>query len=667
MRFFIVACITVVFLLVWPLRADGPLCTRTTNELPLADNLALSGIGGSFTYDDITGDMLAASGVTSTRSCIVAGETVECLFVPKYTSSDSCSTYHLDKCFDASHPAGPNDFCVVTDELSQFGLLLALSKTQAAVDAFAHWTNTVKALSSYDASGKLPVWNVRVRVAANGSASIEPWNDDDASDATARIILALYVAAARPEFASARDTYEDLANRLANRFAHADVRDTRNRYGAGRFWLASGRNAAANAVTNNNPFTFAGYYGDAALAMLAAYRVTGESRYADLASDIIENYLGAAAFTSSFAVPPIKFSWNIASVPAAAVAREDLSGHWDDADAPRAVSICKAAYEADRANVPLSSGTMTRLADYCLAWTTSDGVLNGDAPYQRQYSLNGSAFGARSLHYWNTGLGAALNFLLCPDDLTRRLNAAAAQYDVSANVFRRGDGSNEACLGVYTHAFFMTNFGSAIGRDDAAFHATVPAPTNVTVTPSGETYNVSWTGTAVATYEIARGCNAETFAIVRQNEPATSWTDDAESVPGASFLYKVRAVVAGERSPFSAIKPVPDTPVTAAVPRVTTIHADDVAQIQRGVNRIRAAASLSPLTFTTITPGVTAVSASDFASLQTQVNNARAAVGRDAYGFTPVAQNGVISAKNIDELRNAVRACPDANLVHASE
>lgn len=656
-----------LLILAGPANAEGPACVPTTNELPLADATTLTGIGGTFDYDAIALAMLNAPGVTQTRDCDVNNATVQCLFVPKYGSSDDCTSFHLDKCFDNDHPAGPGEFCLVTDEFSQLGLILALAKDNAAVTAFGKWVNTVKALSAFSAIEYLPAWNARVRLDAGGKASLEPWNNDDASDATARIVLALYIAASRSEHAANRAAYEELAGELANRLANFDFRDTRNRWGAGRFWLASGKNAAANIVTNPNPFTWAGYFGDVALAMIAAYRFTGEPRYATLASDAVANYLQASAFSTSFAVPPVKFSWSVATLPPAAVAREDFSGHWDDADAPRAVSICKAAHFIQTGGVPLDANVQAALASYCSFWMQSNGVLNGTAEYQRQYNLNGTRFGSRSLHYWNSGLGAALNFYLCPLDLKRRLDAAAAQYDTVAKVFRRDNGVNESCLGVYSHAFFIINFGSAIGRDSAAFASAVAAPQNLTVADSGNTYALSWTGSPGVTYEIARGCNAETFTVVKSGLASTSWTDDTALSAGAGYLYKVRAVLGNERSPFTPPASVPDVPVGAAIPRQTRIMAEDVRQIQRAVNRIRVAAALSPISYPAITSGVDRIEASDFTALQGDVNTARQAVGRASYTFTAVNPAQLIAAKTIEELRDAVRACPQTNLPQASE
>lgn len=643
------------------------MCVPTTDELPLDDATSLIGIGGTFDYDAIALAMLNSPGVTQTRACDVNGSIVQCLFVPKYPASDVCTAFHLDKCFDAEHPPGPGEFCLVTDEFSQLGLVLAMSKDPATVTAFAKWANTVKALSAFTAINQLPAWNARVQIDGAGQASIDPWNFDDASDATARIILALYIAAASPQHSANRAAHEELANLLANRFAHFDLRDTRNAYGGGRFWLAAGKNAAANAVTNANPFTWTGYFGDVALAMIAAYRATGETRYADLASDAIANYLQATGFTTGFAVPPVKFSWSLTPLPPTAVPREDFSGHWDDADAPRAVNVCKAAYFLDIGDVPIDDGVQASLADYCAYWMESDGVLNGAAEYQRQYYLNGTRFGLRSLHYWNTGLGAALNFYLCPADLKRRLDAAAAQYDTAAKVFRRDNGENESCLGVYSHAFFIANFGSAIGRDFLAFRSTVTEPQNLTVVPSGLAYSLFWTGSPGATYEIARGCNAETFSVVRSEHASTSWTDDTVLVPGAAYLYKVRAVIGNDRSRFTPAESTPDTPTDSATPRITSIKAEDIRQIQRGVNRIRAAVGLAPIDYPPITAGVDVVKACDFTVLQTDINAARQAAGRTPFTFTAVSSSQIISAKAIEQLRDAVRACPDANLTQASE
>lgn len=646
-------------------RGEGPQCEFTTELPPLSANL-------SFTYDAIARDMLDSPGVVTTAACTVGMTATQCLLVPKFNGSSSCEIpddYDKDICAENGSTSG-YDFCMVSDEFSQLGLVLALGRNDPTIQtAFERWVNTVRILSADADSKYLPLWNVRVTT-TGGSFAHERWNDDDASDATARIILALYVAAASPQFSAQRASFEELAGELANRFAHHDVRDTLNRYGAGRFWLAAGKNAAANPVTNNNPFTYAGYFGDAALAMLAAYRSTGEPRYASLASDILANYLRATDFTASFAVPPMKFSWDIGLLPPRACCREycPSPGQWDGFDAPRAVNVCKAAYYIARANVPVDPAVRTSLDSYCTLWMQSNGVLNESAEFARQYFQNGTRVGNRSTHYLDAGLGASLNFHLCADDLERRLMAAAAEYDPVANVFDDEFGNPESCIGVYTHAFFIVNYGSAIGRDLDALLTPIAAPANLTVTRSGQNNVLSWSGAAGMTFEIARGCNEETFAIQAPSTMNTTWTDVLASNDGTGYLYKVRAASpSGARSQFTPPEAASDTPIEEAVPRVSEIRAADIEQVRNAVNRMRAAAGNAPLSYSPIVPGVTTINASQFTELQAHIAAARSGLGLPPSSFTAIQANQVIRAIHMDELKKAARGCDTGNLPYYSE
>jgi hypothetical protein len=657
------------------LAADGTPCDLRTGSL-LAPGTKLTGLGGQkqFSYDDLALAFLDSPGVVERKPCGGSVNPPDCLFVPLYEASHSCTVKNFGPCREDGRP-DDYTFCMVTDEFSQLGLILVMSTDPRAIAAFQEWVNTVRQLSAGANTGFLPAWRARVTINVNGTASIERNTDDDASDGTARIILALYIAASAPHHAARRADYELLANVLANRFAHYDFRDTRNRYGAGRFWLGGGKNAAANALTNLHPFTFAGYYGDVALAMIAAYQSSGETRYAKLAEDAIANYLRAAGFIGAFRVPPMKFSWTLGATPQS-VCRDgcdvdprpgcdnfcDLE-KWDADDAPRAVNVCKAAYYMGVGEVPIDAAVRGSLDSYCRAWMASDGVTNNHHDYARQYTWAGSWTGSKSSDYANAGLGAALNFYLCPDDLLRRLAAPATAYDVDQRLFK-----DESCLGVYRHAFWAVNYGSGTGRDLRAFEPPLEAPANLAVAASGGTDALSWNGSAgAAQYEVARSCNGETFSVVAST-PLTSWSDNGSRAGGTSYVYKVRAVdAAGEkRSRFTEPEAAPATPFEPVVPRRTRIRADHVTQLQAAANQLRIAAGLGAKQYAPLAARAR-VKASHFSELQTDINQARVLLNRGTWPFTTVASGQRISGRVVDELRDAVRACTDENLTQASE
>lgn len=637
------------------LLADGTPCSINTATPPLVTS-TLPAINGSVHYDELAVDMLQSPNLAESANCQIGTETKQCLFVPLYSSSDACGTYDLGICADTG--AGSYQYCMVTDEFSQLGLILAMSTDAAAVTAFEKWANTIRLLSAYEAADYLPVWSVRVTNGVSGKTIAPKSDNNDASDATARIILALYIAAASSAHATNRQSYEDLAGDLANRFAHRDFRDTRNVFGGERYWFGGGRNQAINALNNGNPFTLAGYHGDAALAMLAAWRATGEQRYADLASDLIANYLRAAQFETTFRVPPMKFSWDTSLHPPPRICRGYCIGEqWDGADAPRAVNVCKAAYYTLLGDAPIAASVLDSVDDYCHAWMSSSGVVNGGSSYSRQYYWNGTPVNPPGDGYMNYGLGASLNFYLCPTDLQLRLQAAVAHYDRNTNNFQ-----GESCFGIYTHAFFLVNYGSAIGRDLDAFKTTVPTPQNVTVTASQNNFNVSWSGSANVTYEIARSCNGETYRIAGT---ANGTTFPDTGLTGATYFYKVRAIDnTGKRSRFSAPASAPTLTLPVAIPRVTPILASDLESLRAGVNRLRVAAGAAPKSYTTLHAN-DPIRASEFTELQNDINDARDLLDRPEFDFRTVG--GFITAEVIQELRDAICTCGELNLKQATE
>jgi hypothetical protein len=654
------------FLVTAPAIADGTQCNL---RLTAPQITTLTAMGGQrqFDYDHLAVAVLESPGVVQRRTCGAS----KCLLVPLYSSSTACSSFNLGPCHDGNRP-DDYTYCMVTDEFSQLGLILVMAKDARAVEAFYEWVNTVRKLSEGADTKFLPAWRARVTILASGAAQIERTTDDDASDATARIILALYIAAASPQHAARRTEYELLANELANRFAHFDFRDTRNAFGGGRFWPAGGKNAAANAPTNNHPFTFAGYYGDIALAMLAAHQSTGEPRYAKLAEDTVANYIRAAGFTTAFRVPPMKYSWTSGPQPQS-VCRDrcDVTPfdgctdfcdeqRWDADDAPRAVNVCKAAYFIRAANVPVSTSVQESLDSYCRAWMSSDGVINGGVDYARQYKWDGTWTGTRSSDYVNAGLGASLNFYLCPDDLQRRLGAAASMYDAGQRAFK-----DESCIGVYRHAFFVVNFGSAAGRDADTFKRSIEPPSNLVVTLTGDRETLTWNGSEGATsYEIARSCDGELFSVVAAST-GTAWSDEGAQEPGASYIYKVRAVSPGDqRSRYTRPASAPAIDIEPIDPRTTFIRSTDITRLRDAANRLRVAAGLAAKAYA---PLGSVVRATHIAELQMDVTNARASLGRPAYPFTTIAAGQLISGRVIDELRDAARGCREMNLQQSSQ
>jgi hypothetical protein len=363
--------------------------------------------------------------------------------------------------------------CLVTDEFSQVGIALAMSTRHQA--DFDQWVTTLKQLRS-SKYGSLPVW--KASRTATGISTAITGNQDSASDADARVIAALYTAANNDAFTSTqRAAYRQLADAMAADmikydFAHVS-KPGRNGVMIDN-WLASGAVTGTGASLTWNDFSYGGYYGDVVIALLAAYKSTGNLVYVKYAQDTVNTYLLAANFDGTrFSVPPKAFRWDTAgTIPKAVCTNNCGSNSWDDSDAVRAVTICKAVYYAELNNVNLGND----LKAYCQAWMNSGGVRS-DA-YAIQYSFDGRPVSQVQGGMFENGLGSSLNFYLNKQDLKVKLDEVTTHYDVS-----RGTFDWTASDGVYRSAFYKANLGTAIGRDIKAFSGgTVVQPPTCTPT-----------------------------------------------------------------------------------------------------------------------------------------------------------------------------------------
>lgn len=377
-------------------------------------------------------------------------------WVPWYSSSTECDLAHLHA--GSCNPPGgvaADRNCMVSDEFSQ----VLLATAQGTSENESRMQKLVAMLQAIAGNyGSLPAWIVT----RTGDTLIFT-DRNSASDADARIVLALYIAAGSPHFSpTARASFRTLADQMAAHFLQYDFR---HECRAGRngvpicHWLAGGGAQAGSGLGSNN-FGHAGYYGDAVIALLAAYRATGTQSYRDAAIDTVNSYLLAANFNgTSFSVPPFAFRFNLLYSPPRAECTEQCSDSaWDYFDASRAVSICKARYYAQLAGVPLPAD----LDVYCNAWMNAGGITS--TAYEQRYRYNGTPWGSPRNKPHENGLGLSLDFPT-GSRLATRLDTYGAYYQPSG----QGIWRDEQCHGVYTHAFHTTNLGSAIGRDLHAF------------------------------------------------------------------------------------------------------------------------------------------------------------------------------------------------------
>jgi len=377
-----------------------------------------------------------------------------CLWVPWYASSTACDYTVLHTDCGVTPDGSYTISCLASDEFSQLGLALSMSDKQTEFD---EWVTTVRFLVDNSTTHRLPSWLAR----RNGSA-LSIADGGDASDATARILIALYVAGYNDRFVNAtpKASYRALADSIAGAFIIDDFATheiTMNGVTI-THWLGGGSGTAMGHPNLDGMDSWAGYYGDVVIALLAAYRSTGDSNYLAYASDSVRSYLYAASWDgNNFSVPPWKFTFRVSGdgIPSVAC---DYCSQWDFKDAPRAVTLCKASYYAALNGVDLGAP----LATYCARWMQSTGVKS-DA-YQPQYTAGGAPVNPPAHGYYQNGLGAAINFAWQPFDLRSKLSQALSEFSTSSNSF-----NSAACMGLYDPAFLIVSLGSAIGSDLKAF------------------------------------------------------------------------------------------------------------------------------------------------------------------------------------------------------
>src|SRR3989344_4369697 len=406
-------------------------------------------------YETLVNDLYSRGIVTT-----VIGDK---LWVPWFSSSSSCQLNDLHE-GNNCNSGETIDFthnCMVTDELSQVGMVVAMSKDQDRMDQYV---NTINYIASD--KGQLPSW--KVYRDGNSIESCRPGingNCDTASDADARIISSLFIASKNPYFLdeSKKLDYNLLALNLTRDFlSYEVVYDCKpSSLGNGNicYWLSGGAGAKSGGMSSYE-FTYTGYFADAIIAMLYACANTNNSLYCEIADDFTLNYLQASNYNlNSFSAPPGKsFRWiNTQGVPLAECSSYCSPVMWDCVDASRAVGICQANYYAGLINHQLPL-----LQQYCNQWSSQH--MNNPYSAPIQYYPSGQAVnhqssyfaqGLQSLHY--SGSNNQQLFTLSLSDALSHYAPHLRTWDYTQ------------CFGVYMPSFAVRSLGFGLGRDLASF------------------------------------------------------------------------------------------------------------------------------------------------------------------------------------------------------
>lgn len=429
-----------VFVLIFAVLATG--------VYALSVDSSIDGLSPDDSYDYLLDALFANDNVVTTFD--------NKMWVPWHDSSSSCTVDNLHS--GASCNAGEINFennCMVSDEFSQVGLLVAMGIDPQRMDAFY---NTLDAIKS--TNGDIPAW--RVYRSGNTIEQCKPGvngNCDTASDATARFIMGLFTASQNTHFStSARDMYYDKAVTLAYDFLQYETvyECSETPLGNACYWLAAGSEAARGGK-NSNDFSYTGYYPDAIIAMLQSCTLTGDQTFCSAADDFTLNYLQASKWDgSSFSVPPGRsFKWDSSG-------NAQCTGNcnpvdWDGFDASRALGMCGTLYYADAIKHQLPY-----LDQYCDQW--GDSYMQDPSRAVLQYYPNGVASHPPQSGYFAQGLQSLFELGYNRTLFQMSLSNALSHFSTSTNTWDYG-----ACFGVYTPVFSIRALGIGLQRDAPSF------------------------------------------------------------------------------------------------------------------------------------------------------------------------------------------------------
>jgi hypothetical protein len=452
------------------------LCVGGASAFLLDPGATASGCGSGKNYSDCYDELQNSQWANGNVTRVVNGV----LVVPWYSTSSACGVSNLHSGSNCNiGTVNENQYCMVSDEHSVVVRNVALGNNQTRMDLA--YNSIFQMKGSY---GQLPGWRCLVNQTSNTincTDSRVNSNGDSASDATARYIHALFIAANNTAFnATARQNYHNLAVNLTRDFyTYETVKSCYNStQGNGQVcvWSAGGANVASCGLTCND-FMFTGYFGDNIIAFLTAYKATGNTTYLAAARNITIQYLDAANYTgASFTAPPGKsFKYSITATKPVAVCTNTCSpDQWDNIDAPRAYTLGLAQYYAVNASIT----TLPNMTAYLSQWYTRHHSIIGNGPVQ--FFPNGTASSSNKTDYYSVGLMALLASGTSQNNFKAQLDDAMGHYSSSPKTW-----DWTACYGVYAQQSPTLALGIGVGRDNGLFGFSSSPPPPPPETPTG--------------------------------------------------------------------------------------------------------------------------------------------------------------------------------------
>ena len=385
----------------------------------------------------------------------------ELIVVPWYI--DDKGEYHTN----CGAAGTTNDYCVVTDEDSQYTLAVSMSRDEQLVNAQAQALfNKIQHVST-STYGHNTRWQFRVT-----NEDIVLKTDDFASDADARYLLALWNFVNNPVLEN-EELKEDMRvyaeSYCSDYKQHAFIVDE---YDGITYWPAGGGDVARVPSLEESSkwwgVTYPGYYGDMSLAMLACGANTQEQEYFRVADDALKAYFAIADYDgSSLALAHGRSGvWTVNEQGEVNyVCQDGCPSHegTEDADGVRFTSICTVEHYAKQLNLaftPLASS-------FCDDLVSSSGFEN--TAYSVQWSGDGQPVSGLETGWQANGLALYVDVgrTSWADD---RINSV---WDTQWS----GDSFNNAqLLDVFWAGFLVNGLGFNLGYADAAFGLSTSNP-----------------------------------------------------------------------------------------------------------------------------------------------------------------------------------------------
>ena len=181
----------------------------------------------------------------------------------------------------------------------------------------------------------------------------------------------------------------------------------------------------------------------------------------------------------------------------------------------------------------------------------------------------------------------------------------------------------------------------------------LPASTITATALTTSSVQVSWTSSAGASqYQLERSTAGAPFAPLT-TLASTGYLDGAVS-PGLTYLYRVRPVGGSIWSNVDHATTIifADDPLVA---NGTTIKAVHLTQLRTAVNAARAAAGLSPSSWSNASPAGVPVRSVHILELRSSLSAALSAFGKSAIYTHSISAGGPIRAIDLQEIRNALK------------